>query len=40
MANLAVMALDRFEILVRDGFKRLQHRPNTLDGFMAGRKLA
>jgi transposase len=35
-ANLAVVALDRLEALVRNRLKRLQYRPGTLDGFMAG----
>ncbi|MFE7268267.1 transposase [Streptomyces sp. NPDC057592] len=36
LANLAVMALDRLEALVRNRLKRLQYRPDTLDGFIAG----
>ncbi|MFE9804822.1 transposase [Streptomyces goshikiensis] len=36
LANLAVMALDRLETLVRNRLKRLQYRPHTLDGFIAG----
>ncbi|MFC9285174.1 transposase [Streptomyces sp. NPDC057052] len=36
LANLAVMALDRLEALVRNRLKRLQYRPHTLDGFIAG----
>lgn len=35
LANLAVMALDRLEALVRNRLKRLQYRPHTLDGFIA-----
>ncbi|TXS81148.1 hypothetical protein EAO76_00935 [Streptomyces sp. sk2.1] len=31
LANLAVMALDRLEALVRNRLKRLQYRPDTLD---------
>jgi hypothetical protein len=30
------MALDRLEALVRNRLKRLQYRPHTLDGFIAG----
>ncbi|MFE5097538.1 transposase [Streptomyces sp. NPDC056638] len=40
LANLAVVALDRLEALVRNRLKRLQYRPDTLDGFMAGTGLA
>ncbi|MGW2207677.1 IS630 family transposase, partial [Streptomyces sp. NPDC001774] len=36
LASLAVMALDRLEALVRNRLKRLQCRPHTLDGFIAG----
>ncbi|QKW24081.1 transposase [Kitasatospora sp. NA04385] len=39
LAHLAVMALDRLEALVRNRFKRLQYRPDTLDGFRAGTGL-
>ncbi|WP_260174881.1 transposase [Streptomyces sp. PanSC19] len=39
LANLAVMALDRLESLVRNRLKRLQYRPDTLDGFIAGTGL-
>ncbi|MFF8717174.1 transposase [Streptomyces sp. NPDC015184] len=39
LANLAVVALDRLEVLVRNRLKRLQYRPETLDGFMAGTGL-
>ncbi|MER6190119.1 transposase [Streptomyces cyaneofuscatus] len=39
LANLAVMALDRLEALVRNRLKRLQCRPHTLDGFIAGTGL-
>ncbi len=38
-ANLAVIALDRLEALVRNRLKRLQYRPHTLDGFIAGTGL-
>ncbi|MFD7163665.1 transposase [Streptomyces violascens] len=40
LANLAVMALDRLEALVRNRLKRLQYRPEVLDGFLAGTGLA
>ncbi|MYZ16386.1 transposase [Streptomyces sp. SID10115] len=40
LADLAVMALDRLETLVRNRLKRLQYRPHTLDGFIAGTGLA
>ncbi|MYR59321.1 hypothetical protein GTY54_24800, partial [Streptomyces sp. SID625] len=33
LANLVVVALDRLEALVRNRLKRLQYRPDTLDGF-------
>ncbi|SEE72016.1 DDE superfamily endonuclease [Streptomyces sp. 2231.1] len=36
LANLAVMALDRLEALVRN---RLQYRPHTLNGFITGTGL-
>jgi hypothetical protein len=39
LANLAVVALDRLEMLVRYRLKRLQYRPDTLDGFIAGTGL-
>ncbi|MFG2821500.1 transposase [Kitasatospora sp. NPDC048365] len=39
LANLAVVALDRLEALVRNRLKRLQYRPETLDGFIAGTGL-
>ncbi|MFE2672065.1 transposase [Streptomyces mirabilis] len=39
LANLAVVALDRFEALVRNRLKRLQYRPHILDGFIAGTGL-
>ncbi|MFD8638603.1 transposase [Streptomyces sp. NPDC059533] len=39
LANLAAVALDRIEALVRNGLKRLQYRPDTLDGFTAGTNL-
>ncbi|GHA72870.1 hypothetical protein GCM10010372_84300 [Streptomyces tauricus] len=40
LANLAVMALDRLEALVRNRLKRLQNRAEILDGFIAGTGLA
>jgi hypothetical protein len=40
LANLAVVALDRLEALLHNRLKRLQHRPDTLDGFTAGTGLA
>jgi transposase len=40
LANLAVVALDRLETLVRNRLKRLQYRTDTLDGFIAGASLA
>ncbi len=39
LANPAVVALDRLETLVRNRLKRLQYRPDTLDGFIAGTGL-
>ncbi|MGX1541133.1 IS630 family transposase [Streptomyces adustus] len=39
LANLAVVALDQLEVLVRNRLKRLQYRPRTLDGFIAGTGL-
>ncbi|MFB7209189.1 hypothetical protein [Streptomyces sp. NPDC056255] len=40
LAIFAVVALDRLEVLVRNRLKRLQDRPDTLDGFVAGTGLA
>jgi transposase len=40
LANLAEVALDRLEAPVRNRLKRLQYRPETLDGFIAGTGLA
>lgn len=40
LANLATVALDRLEILVRNRLKRLQYRPDVLNGFLAGTGLA
>lgn len=40
LANLAVVAIDRLEAFVRNRLKRLQYRPDTLDGFIAGTGLA
>ncbi|MCT9010487.1 hypothetical protein N4G66_37710 [Streptomyces rhizosphaerihabitans] len=34
-----MVSLDRLEILVRNRLKRLQYRPHTLDGFIAGTGL-
>ncbi|MFI1023326.1 transposase [Streptomyces olivaceus] len=39
LANLAVVALDRLEALVRNRLVRLQYRPGILDGFTAGTGL-
>nr|WP_308377953.1 transposase [Streptomyces sp. ISL-98] len=39
LTNLAVTALDQLEVLVRNRLKRLQYRPHTLDGFIAGTGL-
>ncbi|MEV5646087.1 IS630 family transposase, partial [Streptomyces flaveolus] len=39
LANLAVAALDRLKTLIRNRLKRLQYRPDTLDGFIAGTGL-
>lgn len=39
LANLAVMALDRLEALVRNRLKRLQYRPRILNGFISGTGL-
>ncbi|MFI6645754.1 transposase [Streptomyces sp. NPDC050504] len=35
LANLAVVALDRLETLVLNRLKRLQYRPDVLNGFIA-----
>ncbi|QJS99682.1 IS630 family transposase [Streptomyces asoensis] len=40
LANLAGVALDRLAALVRNRLKRLQYRPDVLDGFLAGTGLA
>jgi transposase len=40
LANLASVALDHLEAVVRNRLKRLQYRPHTLDGFIAGAGLA
>jgi hypothetical protein len=40
LTNLVEVALDRLEALVRNRLKRLQYRPETLDGFAAGTGLA
>ncbi|MFE5813145.1 hypothetical protein ACFQ6S_07035 [Streptomyces sp. NPDC056479] len=39
LANLARVALDRLAALVRNRLKRLQYRPDALDGFLAGTGL-
>jgi hypothetical protein len=39
LADLAVVALDRLEALAHNRLKRLQYRPDTLDGFTAGTGL-
>ncbi|MEU1408650.1 hypothetical protein ABZ471_41320 [Streptomyces sp. NPDC005728] len=39
-ANLACVALDLLAALVRKRLKRLQYRPDVLDGFLAGTGLA
>ncbi|MER6434383.1 transposase [Streptomyces sp900105245] len=39
LANLAVAALDRLEVLVRNRLKRLQYQPHILNGFIAGTGL-
>ncbi|WP_231591354.1 hypothetical protein [Saccharothrix sp. ST-888] len=39
LANLASVALDKLETLVRNRLKRLQYRPGVLDGFFAGTGL-
>ncbi|MFF9077054.1 transposase [Streptomyces sp. NPDC014872] len=40
LANLAVVALDRLEILVRNRLTRLQYRPDPLNGSVSGAGLA
>jgi transposase len=40
LANLTSVALDRLETLVRNRLKRLQYRPDVLDGFFAGTGLS
>ncbi|MEY9997821.1 hypothetical protein ABIE67_009940 [Streptomyces sp. V4I8] len=40
LANLSSVALDRLATLVRNRLKRLQYRPDLLDGFLAGTGLA
>ena len=40
LANLADVALDRLETLVRNRLKRLQYRPGVLDGFLTGTGLS
>ncbi|MER7672484.1 transposase [Kitasatospora sp. NPDC096128] len=40
LANLAGVALDRLEALVRKCLKQLQYRPDILDGFLTGTGLS
>ncbi|MFF2007380.1 transposase [Kitasatospora sp. NPDC058201] len=40
LANLASVALDRLETLVRNRLKRLQYRSDTLNGFIAATALS
>jgi len=40
LANLSSVAVDRLEALVRNRLKRLQYRPDILDGFLAGSGLS
>jgi hypothetical protein len=40
LANLANVALDHLATLVRNRLKRLQYRPDTLNGFIAGTRLS
>ncbi|MEV6054319.1 hypothetical protein [Streptomyces sp. NPDC052107] len=40
LANLSSVALDRLATLVRNRLKRLQYRPDVLDGFLAGTGLS
>jgi putative transposase len=40
LANLASVALDRLEALVRNRLKRLQYPADVLDGFLAGTGLS
>lgn len=40
LANLAGVALDRLVTLVRNRLKRLQYRPDILDGFLTGTGLS
>jgi len=40
LANLASVALDRLEALVRNRLKRLQYRPDIPDGFLTGTGLS
>jgi transposase len=39
LTDLAFVALDRLETLVRNRLKRLPYRPEVLDGFIAGTGL-
>ncbi|MET8450271.1 hypothetical protein [Streptomyces sp. NPDC005209] len=38
--TIACVALDRLEALLRSRLQRLQYRPDTLDGFIAGTGLS
>ncbi|MFF3518421.1 transposase [Streptomyces sp. NPDC002573] len=40
LGNLSSVALDRLAALVRNRLKRLQYRPDILDGFVAGTGLS
>ncbi|GAA2815934.1 hypothetical protein GCM10010505_46770 [Kitasatospora aburaviensis] len=40
LANLSSVAVDRLEALVRNRLKRLQYRPDILNGFLAGTGLS
>jgi putative transposase len=40
LANLAGVALDRLEALVRNRLRRLQYRAGVLDGFLSGTGLS
>lgn len=40
LINLASVALDHLEDVVRNRLQRLQYRPHILDGFIAGTGLA
>ncbi|MEU9315018.1 transposase [Streptomyces sp. NPDC048295] len=40
LANLAVVAPDRLEAVVRNRLKRLEYRPHIFDSFIAGTGLS